>query len=49
MPILRPDDEWLDMEDKYAEEVEGMLSQNEADSQVIKEVMMAYPRTGHVP
>lgn len=37
------DDEWLDMEDKYAEEVEGMLSQNEADSQVIKEVMMAYP------
>ncbi len=37
------DDEWLDMEDKYAEDVEGMLSQNEADSQVIKEVMMAYP------
>lgn len=44
-PDVNPqtDDEWLDMEDKYAEEVEGMLSQNEADSQVIKEVMMAYP------
>lgn len=37
------DDEWFELEDRYADEVEDQLAKNEADSELIKEGMMAQP------